>query len=501
MSMHGDAREPGAGSILDALRTDVDDRLAATQIAVVFLDGDRCVERFTPAAAALFGLRFGDVGEPAAGLAALADDGSLATDAAEVLHTLSPREREVHLPEGDRWFVRRVLPYATTGGLVVTFTDVTQLKRADRRKNDFLAMLAHELRNPLAPVRNAAHLLERLGRPEPALAQAREIIERQVGHMTRMVDDLLDVSRIAQGKMIIRRQPLDLVALVRAVAEDHRPAIEEKGVSLHVSLPPTPARMLGDITRLTQAIGNLLHNAAKFTGAGGEVRLSLRHEAGLGAAAVVVEDTGIGIDASALPYLFEPFTQADTSFDRSGGGLGLGLALTKGIAELHGGTARIKSDGLGRGSRLTIALPVDASLPAPAEAAPEAIEAPPSSRSRVLVIEDNPDSAEMMRLLLEQDGHEVAVEGTGPEGLATARSFGPSVVLCDIGLPGMNGYDVAVAFRADPTLRAAHLVALTGYGADDDIKRALSAGFELHLTKPVHPESLERAVASLSTKG
>ncbi len=363
------------------------------------------------------------------------------------------------------------------------------LREADRHKDEFLAVLAHELRNPLAPIRNVTYLLQRP--TEAMLARVRGIIERQVGHMARMIDDLLDVSRITQGKMVLHRRGIDLSEIVRAAADDQRAAFEERRLSLEVDLPPVPLPMVGDPTRLTQVVANLLYNAAKFTRAGGRVHVALQRLPELGMGQLVVEDTGVGIDPLMLTRIFDAFIQASAGH---GGGLGLGLSLVKGLVELHGGTVRAESEGPGCGARFTVDLPVDVHA-----SAADAPSPPPRAPLRVLVIEDNEDSAESMRLLIELLGHEVAVERTGDAALTKARAFRPEIVLCDISLSGpMSGYDVAQALRADPDLAAAHLVAVTGFGSESDRRRTIDAGFEMHLTKPVHPEHLERVVSKLA---
>jgi PAS domain S-box-containing protein len=372
-----------------------------------------------------------------------------------------------------------------------------ELAEADRRKDEFLAMLGHELRNPLAPIRNALHILRH---PEVDVARmewARALVERQIGHMTRLVDDLLDVSRISRAKILLRKQKLDLTGLVRVSIEDHRQALEEgAGLKLEVQLAEAPVWVQGDPTRLAQVMDNLLHNAAKFTDAGGRVWLGVAVDAEHQRAVVTVRDSGVGIEAALLLYLFEPFAQGDRSLDRSRGGLGLGLALVKGLVELHGGEVQVASEGSGRGTEFTFWLPLDR------EAAPVATEvAPPQEPGkgpfRVVVIEDNRDTAETLRLMLELSGHAVAVAYTGPGGLETAREFRPEVVLCDIGLPGMDGYAVCRELRRHPATASVCLIAVSGYGQEEDRRRAREAGFDLHLTKPVDPVDLERVLATL----
>jgi PAS domain S-box-containing protein len=375
------------------------------------------------------------------------------------------------------------------------------LRENDRRKDEFLALLGHELRNPLAPIRNAVHILEQAGQDEALLERTREMIDRQVAHMTRLVDDLLDISRISQGKILLRRERLDLVELVRHAVEDHRGELESGGLGLDLDLPPQPSEPLwveGDRIRLSQMLGNLLHNAGKFTDPGGRVTVELAVDPpGERAewAEVVVRDTGIGMDPEMLERLFETFSQADRSLARSRGGLGLGLALVHGLAGLHGGEVSAASEGLGRGSRFTLRLPLASAAAAPRAEAE--VPAPATSLPRVLVVEDNADAAESMQLLLELRGFETVTAGDGVAGLELARRFRPDVVLCDIGLPGaLDGYAVARELRADPAFAGLRLIALTGYGQAEDQRRAYAAGFDLHLTKPVDPATLLNLLAS-----
>jgi signal transduction histidine kinase/CheY-like chemotaxis protein len=351
---------------------------------------------------------------------------------------------------------------------------------ADRRKDQFLAMLGHELRNPLAPLRNAVEVLRMQGAEPATVAWARDLIDRQTAHLTHLVDELLDASRIARGKIRLQRQGLDLAVLVRASAQDHRPELESAGLTLEVDTPPGPVWVNGDGVRLAQVIGNLLNNARKFTDRGGRVTVSLRQA--VGQAVVGVRDTGIGIDPAVLPGLFQVFNQVPTSLDRSQGGLGLGLALVKGLVELHGGGVSAASDGPGRGTEISFRLPVAEGEEAPA-AAPQA--RPEVRPCKVLIVEDNHDAADTLRMLLGLAGHEVAVAYSGPEGVARARQLLPDAVLCDLGLPGMSGFDVARTLRGDPATAAARLIAVSGYGQEEDHRKARAAGFDHALVKPV----------------
>jgi PAS domain S-box-containing protein len=362
-----------------------------------------------------------------------------------------------------------------------------ELVRADRAKDDLMAMLAHELRNPLAAIFTAAQLL-RLPRSSPErIDRARDVIDRQGRHLVRIVDDLLDVSRFARGSVRIEREPLDLATVAREVVNDFLGVAASNGVELRDVIPPGPLPMHGDRTRLAQVMGNLLSNAVKFTDRGGRVTLELAARSGR--AVLAVRDTGISLDAHTLRTAFQPFVQADRSLDRSRGGLGLGLAIVSDIVRLHGGAVEATSEGAGRGSTFTVSLPIDA------EAQPERTSrAPLSSRLpslRLLIVEDNADAADTLRELLEHLGHQVAVAASGPEALAAAAATPPEVVVCDLGLPGMDGFEVARRLRQEPATADVHLVALSGYGRDVDRQRAAEAGFDEHITKPLQPEALE----------
>jgi signal transduction histidine kinase/DNA-binding response OmpR family regulator len=372
------------------------------------------------------------------------------------------------------------------------------IQESDRHKNQFLAMLAHELRNPLAPIRNAVEVMRFVGTKEPSLVQVQDMIDRQVTHMARLIDDLLDMSRISRGKILLRKEQLDLVELVRGVVEDYRSGVETAGLKLDLQLPAGPLWTIGDPTRLAQVVGNVLHNAQKFTDAGGRIRVEARRLPDEATAEIVVYDSGIGMEPGMLARVFETFTQADRSLDRSRGGLGLGLALVKGLVELHGGEVRAGSDGLGRGTRMAIRLPLPEHVPQQpkTERGPAAATA---SSHRVLVIEDNQDAAASMEMLLRLAGHQVQVAYSGPTGVEAARGFAPHVVLCDIGLPGgMDGYAVARTLRKDPALQSAYLIALTGYGQDGDKSNSRDAGFDVHLTKPVDFHELQGLLASVT---
>jgi PAS domain S-box-containing protein len=389
--------------------------------------------------------------------------------------------------------------------LVGAVLDITERKRveealreADRRKNEFLGVLSHELRNPLAPVRNALWLLDHAGSGGTSAARAKEVLNRQVAHLSRIVDDLLDVTRITRGKIHLQKARIDVLELVRRTIEDHRTVFSEREVEVTARLAQLPIWIDADPTRVSQAIGNLLQNAAKFTDPGGHVAVTAERDAQLGAV-VAVRDDGIGFAPALLGRMFEPFTQGDDSLHRTRGGLGLGLSLVKGLVELHGGSVEARSEGPGRGAEFVLRFPLAPEQPALAgEALP--VGSAMSAR-RVLVIEDNADAAETLREMLEMWGHEVAVASDGRAGVAKARSFAPDVVLCDIGLPEMDGYEVARAIRADPEIAATFLVAVTGYALPEDQRRAAEAGFMRHLGKPVPIEVMEQVLATAPRLG
>ncbi len=356
---------------------------------------------------------------------------------------------------------------------------VRALRESDDRKSHLLAVLAHELRNPLAAIRNAVYLLERAPADSDAGRRAREVVHRQSEHLGRMVDDLLDVTRIARGMVVLRRERMDLAAAVRSTCEDHRATFDERGVELVVDAPG-PVWADADPTRVSQIVGNLLHNAAKFTDRGGRASVSVRR---IGPDAEIrVRDEGVGIPPDLLGRLFQPFAQADETLARTHGGLGLGLVLVRGLAELHGGSATASSAGPARGAEFVVRLPACPEPSAPT--GPDAEPGPARRPCRILVVEDNDDAARTLADVLRLWGHVVRVAGDGASALAEARAWRPDVVLCDLGLPDRSGYEVARELRADPATAGIRLVALSGYAQAEDRERARQAGFEVHLPKP-----------------
>ena len=366
---------------------------------------------------------------------------------------------------------------------------VRALEEADRRRNDFLAMLAHELRNPLAPIRSAVDILRRPGAGSDLAARAREVISRQVEHMVRLVDDLLDVSRITRGKIAIRRDRIPLDAVVHSGIEISRTLIDACGHELNVSLPETSLCVLGDGVRLAQVVANLLNNAAKYTPDRGRIWLQLEQEDDY--AVIHVRDTGIGIPPDLLPRVFDLFVQADRSLDRARGGLGLGLTLVRQLVELHGGTVLALSDGVGQGSEFAVRLPLDR-CGQPAE--DPLTSGRPGQRTdspqRILIVDDHADSAAMLAELLRMHGQEVRTAGNGAMAIQVAKSFRPGVVLLDIGLPGMDGFEIARRLRNLFSQEELRLVALSGFGHAEALRQSRDAGFQDHIVKPVDLRAL-----------
>ncbi len=375
---------------------------------------------------------------------------------------------------------------------------LNRLKEADRRKDEFLATLAHELRNPLAPVRNAVQVLRLKGSDQPDLRWSREVIERQVEHLTRLVDDLLDISRITRNKLELRKQRVELADVVNAAVEASRPLIERCGHELTVTLPPRPVHLEADLVRLSQVVLNLLNNAAKYSERGGRIWLTAGRE---GSDVVVsVKDTGVGIPAEKLPCLFEMFFQVERSLERAQGGLGIGLSLVRRLVELHGGRVEVRSEGAGKGSEFIVRLPaLVESPPAPRPQEPGGTgEVPAAPPRRMLVVDDNRDAADSLAMLLRMTGHEVHVAYDGLAAVAACERLRPEVVLLDIGMPRLNGYDACRRIRAEGWGSGMVLIALTGWGQEEDRSRSAEAGFDGHLTKPVDLTALLQLLNSRS---
>ncbi|HEX5720584.1 MAG TPA: ATP-binding protein [Thermoanaerobaculia bacterium] len=375
---------------------------------------------------------------------------------------------------------------------------VQELAAEDRRKDEFLAMLAHELRNPLGAISNAGYVLGQLDQTPEADARMRDlvgVIGRQIRHLSRLVDDLLDVSRFTRGRIELRKREEELGPIVQGAVETTRPVLEQKGHRLTVSLPAEPVYLEGDATRIEQVLANLLHNAAKFTDPGGNIDLTVEID---GPEVLLrVRDDGQGIEPELLPRIFDLFVQEDRSLARSHGGLGIGLTLVRSLVERHGGTVEAHSAGPGRGSELVVRLPLCTDRAAePAEPCREQLREPERGPARILLVEDNVDAADALAELLRLWGHEVEVAHDGAAAVQSAGALRPGVVLLDIGLPGMDGYQVAGALRGLPGLQGTLIVALTGYGQESDRQRSARAGFDYHLVKPVDLEELRRLVST-----
>ena len=372
------------------------------------------------------------------------------------------------------------------------------LQEADRRKDSFIATLAHELRNPLAPIRNAVQLLRKSGHDDPQLVWCRDVIDRQVTQMARLLEDLFDVSRLTRGQFALRLERLALPAVIEHALEIAQPRIDEYGHSLSLSLPAEPLQVDGDMTRLAQVFSNLLINAAKYTPAGG--RLGLTMEAVGDEVEVRVSDNGIGISAEQMPRLFDMFTQGDSLTDRSQGGMGIGLSLARGLVEMHGGRISAHSAGLGQGSEFVVRLPLARTAAASADEAGPAtgMQHAPVAPFRVLVADDLRDSADSLGLLIELMGHAVEVAYDGEEALRVAERFRPDVVLLDLGMPKLDGFEVCRGIRTAPWGASVRLVAQSGWGQDEDRRRTAEAGFDHHIVKPIDPAALEALMQTLA---
>lgn len=374
----------------------------------------------------------------------------------------------------------------------------SELREGDRRKDEFLAMLAHELRNPLAPIRSALQVMKTAGANAETVEQAREVTERQVQHLVRLVDDLLDVSRIMRGRIELRKQPVELAAVIARAIETAQPMLDSQHQQLVLTVPSDPLWVEADPTRLAQVVSNLVHNAAKFSEPSSHIALSAERN---GTDVVLrVRDEGAGIRGDLLPHIFDLFVQGDRSLERSQGGLGIGLTVVRELIESHGGTITVHSEGPGKGSEFVVRLPAlrEAPRQMPSDSDEGDRPAPVSASRRILVVDDNVDAAESIAVLLGLWGYEVQLAHNGPEALRAAEKYQPEVIVLDIGLPEMSGYEVAQRLQQDPYSKKAVLVAVTGYGQEDDRRRSRAAGFDYHLTKPVDPSALQQLLASLS---
>lgn len=444
----------------------------------------------------------------------------------QLQHAKSARisvEYESYYSLQQRWFANRAYPTAE-GGLAVYSRDITgrkqseealkisereqramadllrqqshELSEADRRKDEFLAILAHELRNPLAPIRNGLQILKLAANNPEAAVQARRMMERQLAQMVRLIDDLMDVSRITRGKIELRNEPIELVQVVQQAIETSRPLIEASGHTLSVSVPSRPLTLTADGTRLSQVFSNLLNNAARYSEPGGQISLVVRDVDS--DAVVSVKDSGIGIPADMLPKVFDLFTQVNRSIEQSQGGLGIGLSLVKSLVEMHGGSVSAHSDGHGKGSTFVVRLPLGPQTEwNPLLSASGFDFRKSSAERRILVADDNEDAVTTLKMLLEVMGHEVRGAHDGIQTVDLAMEFKPDVILLDIGMPKMNGYEACRRIQEEPWARNTVFIALTGRAPEEEGQRSLDAGFDHHMMKPVDPKVLIKLLASL----
>ena len=399
--------------------------------------------------------------------------------------------------DGGNWVGAFVTDLTTQKDREALLTAQAALREADQRKNEFLAMLAHELRNPLAPIRNAVDILRLTGDEAGAVERTSAMLERQVGQMVRLVDDLLDVSRVSRGRIELRRERVDLTTVINHAVEATRPLFSAKGVELSVSSPDAPMHLHADPARLAQVVGNLLSNACKFTPSGGAVHLSAKRERGQ--VVISVQDNGVGIPRADLERIFELFAQVDTSLERAHSGLGIGLTLSKSLVEMHDGRIVAKSEGPGAGSEFIVHLPVLVGEPQSPGAPATGDE--PTATYKILVVDDGRDAADSMALLLRLHGHETRTAHDGAQGVEIAEAFRPDVVLLDIGMPRLNGYEACRRIRAAPWGKNTVLIAQTGWGQEEDRRLTEEAGFDAHIVKPVDYTSLLRLISSLAPTG
>ena len=513
---------------VNQVNSDLINLQSSTTIPVIMVGPDLCVRRYTTPAQRVLGLQAGDVGRPLVDLRLHVPVPDLERMMHEVVESMQPRECEVQDREG-RWFGVRVHPYRTVDnridGAVVVFIDIDEakslevlLRETDRRKDVFLATLAHELRNPIAPIRNTVEILRHSQGNAEATGTALEILARQVAQLSRIVDDLIDVGRVIEGKVDLRRQRVALDSVVQLAVETSRSLIEASGHRLRVILPPTPLYLDADPARISQVLVNLLNNSAKYMKPGGEIRIEAervpmrrRSDPAIDEVKIVVRDEGMGITKELMPHIFEMFAQGQRRFAHGSGGLGVGLALVQSLVGLHAGRVEATSAGPDQGSQFTIWLPLareaddqGEAVPAQttvAEAEPDSVVAKPRRRLRILVVDDNQDQVRSMAMLLELEGHEVFVAYDGPNAMDAIIEHRPDLALVDLGLPGMSGYEVARRIRQRPELRGILLVAQTGWGQEEDRRRSAEAGFDHHVVKPMDLRTLHEIVERVTPGG
>ena len=488
---------------LDQSNSDLRNLFESTEIATVFLDRFLIIRSYTPAIASLYNLIPSDQGRPLTDIRSRLRYDSLREDVAFVLSNLEPLERRVVRDDGAVHYIMRILPYrkpdSTVSGVLVTFVDITSIVQAeaalieaDVRKDVFLATLSHELRNPLAPIRTAAQILQSPKLQPEELHRAQAIIARQVGHMSSLLDDLLDVSRITRGAFLLKKAYVDLQTLIDEAVEEVQPEIDKKQHTLRVERPSGQITLEVDPVRLTQVLTNLLTNAAKYSPPGGLVTLGSRFEANM--LELFVRDNGVGLASDSLTKVFTMFTQDKSDVRRSEGGLGIGLALAKGLVELHGGRIEARSKGVGHGSEFVVLLPRTLVVDSEVRAPKDAVKPASHITRRVLIADDNRDGAETLSVLLKHWGHEVHVAYSGKQALELSKRVRPQIAVLDIGMPDMSGYEVAERIRAEAWGNEVTLIALTGWGQEEDKRRARVAGFDHHLTKPVDPIDLHALI-------
>jgi two-component system CheB/CheR fusion protein len=489
---------------LTELTDDMDNLLRSTEVATIFIDRDMCIRKFTPHVGRVFDFLPQDVGRRIDSFSHHLDGENLHEDVAAVLASGKPVEKQVRHRTG-AWFFLRILPYRShtrLEGVVLTLVDIATVKRAEeearealRRRDQFLAMLSHELRNPLAAVVNASRLLEVGDLDAETLDIARGTIRRQSQHMARLLDDLLDVSRITRDKIEIRRQAVDLRQAARDALESIRPLLETRTLALHISIPEQPILVDGDPARLQQIAVNLLNNAIRYTPANGQIWFILRAEKGH--AYLTVRDTGAGIPFEMRDKIFELFVQLQRDSGSATGGMGVGLTLVRALVNLHGGQVTVESDGPGKGSQFTVRLPVIEKQAAPATPASDTT---PLSHLRVLLVEDNADIRAVTERLLRTMDCEVVLADNGTHALEAVKCHRPDVALIDIGLPELDGYEVAKRIRHMSDHDGIKLIALTGFGQPDDRARALASGFDAHVVKPVDLNDLYGLLCNLTRR-
>jgi two-component system CheB/CheR fusion protein len=485
---------------LNASNSDLRNLFESTEIATIFLDRHLAIRSYTHASASLYDLKPSDQGRPLTSVATRLQYDGLREDVAQVIATVQPLERHISQRDGSSHYIMRIMPYRglddTVNGALLTFIDVTKgvqaeaaLRAADTRKDLFLATLSHELRNPLAPIQTAARLLESRSLDSAQMARCQAIIARQVLHLSSLLDDLLDVSRMTRGAFILKKEYVDIRDVLDAAVEAVQPALDAKRHTLRVEHADTQMQLEGDPVRLTQVVSNLLTNAVKYTPAGGLITIGTQLDQQ--ALVISVRDNGIGIAPEMIGQVFTMFTRIESETSRVEGGLGIGLALVKGLVELHGGSVEVRSAGLGQGTQFVVSLPRSIVVDTPRQTQRGLNVDPESERlRRVLIADDNRDGAEVLEMFLTMAGHEVYVAHGGEEAFAVAARCRPDVAVLDIGMPDLNGYELARRIRHEAWGAEIMLIALTGWGQESDKRIARAAGFDHHLTKPVNPDRL-----------